>query len=225
MRYGNIDALTKPIDILFALVHSTTRLLNLCLFSLQVCIIYFLFHHCCICISIDFWLLRGIWVTQWKNPAGSTSSFLPVERGKTYFIVPWMLSILLCIRWWAWNVCHDVVVAWLRLPYSFISTPPLCSLPHLHTLAVTSYTGIPVFLFLFYLLLSFIFFPHLHFCFVSQFFGDEWHCLTSMHLSLLPPPPPTRWWYPAFNSSLILFMVSYNPDWLLSIWRGFPSNL
>ena len=173
------------------------------------------------------WFLASArnWVTQWKSPAGSTSSFLPVERGKTYFIVPWMLSILLCIRWWAWNVCHDVVVAWLRLPYSFISTPPLCSLPHLHTLAVTSYTGIPVFLFLFYLLLSFIFFPHLHFCFVSQFFGDEWHCLTSMHLSLLPPPPPTRWWYPAFNSSLILFMVSYNPDWLLSIWRGFPSNL
>ena len=145
MGYGNIDALTKPIDILFALVHSTTRLLNLCLFSLQVCIIYFLFHHCCICISIDFWLLRGIWVTQWKNPAGSTSSFLPVERGKTYFIVPWMLSILLCIRWWAQHVCHDVVVAWLGFPYSFISTP-LSSLPHIHTLAVISYMRTPVFL-------------------------------------------------------------------------------
>ena len=43
MGYGNIDALTKPIDTLFALVHSTTRLLNSCLFSFQVCIKYFLF--------------------------------------------------------------------------------------------------------------------------------------------------------------------------------------
>ena len=52
------------------------------------------------------------------------------KKQNLYFIVPWMLSILLCIRWWSQNVCHDVVVAWLRLPYSFIST---CSLPEFAT--------------------------------------------------------------------------------------------
>lgn len=73
-------------------------------------------------------------VTQWKNPAGPTSSFLPVERDETYFVVPWMPSILLCIRWWAQNVCHDVVVvAWLTLPYSFHLDTTLFFATHTHT--------------------------------------------------------------------------------------------
>lgn len=76
----------------------------------------------------------------------------------------------------------------------------------------------------FYLILSLPFIyllPHLYFCFVSQSFGDKWHCLTSMHLSFLLPPHPTRWWYPAFDSSFNYPHGLIQPGWLLSIWKGF----
>ena len=201
MGYGNIDALTKPIDILFALVHSTTRLLNLCLFSLQVCIIYFLFHHCCICISIDFWLLRGTGLPNERARLVLPVLFSPLKEAKLILSShgccqsccasgdePKMFATM----WW-WHG-WDCRVASSQHHHLFFATPT-------HTGSYQLYGNSCLFI-LFYLFLSFIFFPHLHFCFVSQFFGDEWHCLTSMHLSLLLPPPPTRWWwYPAFNSS------------------------
>lgn len=217
MGYGNLDALTKPIDILFALVHSTIRLLNSCSFSIQVCARYFLFSSLLhLHLHWSLACARNL-VTQWKNPAGPTSSFLPVERDETYFVVPWMPSILLCIRWWAQNVCHDVVVvAWLTLPYSFHLDTTLFFATHTHT---DQLYGNPC---LFILSLPFIYLlppPAFLFCFTILWW---WVTLFDIHAPLPSSlPPHTRWWYPAFNSSFNYSHGLNQPDWLLSIWRGF----
>lgn len=123
MGYGNIDALTKPIDILFALVHSTTRFIGFVPFLFSGMYQVFSFSSL---LHLHFhWFLacaRNL-VYPMKEPGWFDQFFCPRwKKQNLYFIVPWMLSILLCIRWWSQNVCHDVVVAWLRLPYSFIST-------------------------------------------------------------------------------------------------------
>ena len=211
MGYGNIDAHTKPIDTLFALVHSTTRLLNPCLFSFRYVSSIFFF----IIVASASPLIVGLRAesglsnerTRFVRPV----LLFPLEEAK--FIIlsshgccqSWCASgdelEMFATMWW-WHGWDCRIAS---------SRPVLClSLPHTHT-----YWQLAVLweLLSFLLYLPFICLPHLHFCFVSQLFGDEWHCLTSMRLSFplplpLPPPPPTRWWYPA----------SYPSHGLTSTW-------